>query len=106
MPILFVPNEDAPLSQGDILKGLRLYSTGSNWDDPREPGGSAERNKRYELCLVLSRPCVLEHKQEFLVAPVHAVREDPPTDVTSFDEAKHYLVNLILLRKITAICSG
>lgn len=94
MPILTVPNENAPLSQGDILKGLRLYSTGGNWHDPQEPGGAAERAERYELSLVLSRPCVLKHKEDFLVAAVHAVREDPPADVTCFAEAEHFLEDL------------
>lgn len=30
MPILRRPDDDAPLSQGDILQGLRLYVTGRN----------------------------------------------------------------------------
>ena len=94
MPILDAPNEDAPLSQGDVLKGLRLHSTGSDWDDQKTPGGNAEWARRYELCLVLSRPCVLEHKDEFLVAPVHAVQEQSPTDVTSLAEAEHFLTNV------------
>jgi len=94
MPILTVPNENDPLSQGDILKGLRLYSTGTNWDDPRETGGSAAWAERYDLCLVLSRPCNLEHKEDFLAAAIHFVREGPSSEITCFAEAKHYLEKL------------
>ena len=81
MPIVTTPNDDSPLNQGDILKGIRLYSTADNWDDGQELGGSAQLEAKFELCLVLSRPCVLEHKTDFIVAAVHGIKEAPPPEV-------------------------
>jgi hypothetical protein len=57
MPIIEVPQPGSPLSQGDILKDLDLFLTADGSDDE---GGRPEKSP-YHLCLVLSRPCVIEH---------------------------------------------
>lgn len=95
MPILLKPNESDPLSQGDVLVGLRLYSTSANWDDSELPGGPPEWEDRYGLCLVVSRPCVIAHKGSILVAAVHAVREAPPVPRDAgYEEVKLFLMKL------------
>lgn len=94
MPILKIPDPQAPLSQGDILKGLRLYLTDANWSDSVEAGGSALRREDFELCIVVSRACVLEHKSVFIVAGVDFVREKVPDDIRSFTEVQEFLHQL------------
>lgn len=89
MPIVILPSEDSPLSQGDILKGLRLYSTKGDWDNQDEPGGRSQLEK-FELCLVLSRPCVLQHKPDFIAAAINVVKEAPPVEVSPEDKVEAY----------------
>ena len=66
MPILETPNPDAPLTQGDILKGVVLHATSRKWD---ENGGRAETRGAH-LSLVISRPCVAAHKSQVIVAAI------------------------------------
>ena len=94
MPILRPPNDPDPLSQGDLLKGLRLYATAGNWDDSDELGGSAERIPDTELGLVISRPCVALHKPQIVVAAIHGQRESPPEGVDSYEKIKAFLGQL------------
>ena len=85
MPIVlpvFDPN--APLSQGDILKGVPLFNTG-------KPGTAAPGAVQYKApyCLVISRPCVTAHKDRVVVAAVERLAKSRPI-FEDFDEAKEY----------------
>ena len=91
MPILRVPSSDEPLTQGDVLQGLRLYATGADWT---APGGSPELLQGYDLSLVISRPCVVLHKRQIIVAAVKPIREPPQDDVKTFDEVQRFLNRL------------
>ncbi len=85
MPIIEpVRDQNAPLSQGDILKGVSLFSTRKSWTDD---GGEPERTHR-GLALVLSRPCVATHDEWVLVAAVEKYKNKPPAEFESYDEAK------------------
>lgn len=89
MPIIEagVLNE-TPLSQGDILKGVRLSST--KWNDD---GGEAQAGKQ-SLCLVLSRPCVAAHKDRIVVCAIEKYKNSPPAQFESFDEAREFYVEI------------
>ena len=66
MGIVKEPNADSPLSQGDILAQISLFITANvcgKAEPAKVPG---------ELCIVISRPCVLAHKPRFLVAAIDA----------------------------------
>jgi hypothetical protein len=89
MPILRLPNNDDPLTQGDILQDLHLYATGSDWAD----GGSPERLEGYDLSLILSRPCVIVHKPQIVVAAVKGIKEEPQ-DVETFEKVREFLTQL------------
>ncbi len=62
MPIIQNVSKAEPLSQGDILSGIKLFSTGLN-----NNGGESIICKS-TLCLVLSRPCAITHKEAIVVA--------------------------------------
>ncbi len=94
MPILRRPDDDAPLSQGDVLRGLRLYITGEDWGNLGSPGGSAERAERYEYSMVVSRPCAIAHKPTILVTAIDAVRGSVPSNVKSFAQVQAFLHDL------------
>ncbi len=79
MPILRLPKNDDPLTQGDILSGLRLYATGNDWN----VGGSPEELDQYNLSLVFSRPCAVLHKPRIVVAAGRVQYEDGNLDVES-----------------------
>jgi hypothetical protein len=76
MPIIEpVPDQNAPLCQGDILKGVCLFSTKRSWSD----GGGEPVGTNRALGLVLSRPCVAAH-DEWVVAAVGKYKNKPPAD--------------------------
>ena len=89
MPILRLPKNDDPLTQGDILQGLRLYATGCDWADC----GSPEWLDQWDLSLVISRPCAIIHKRQILVAAVKATKEEPQ-NVDTFDKVREFLTQL------------
>lgn len=91
MPILKPPESDAPLSQGDLLKGLKLHATGPDW---LEAGGTATNLHKGSLCLVISRPCVVAHKGRVLVAAVEAFKPSVPKDIESFKDIVGFLEDL------------
>jgi hypothetical protein len=91
MPIIEpVHDQNAPLSQGDILKGVCLFSTKRSWTDC---GGEPEGTNR-ALGLVLSRPCVAAHDEWVLVAAVEKYKNKPPAEFESYDEAKQFTVQV------------
>ncbi len=94
MPILRRPDDDAPLSQGDILQGLRLYITGRDWSSPAAAGSLAEEAEHCKYSMVISRPCVIAHKPTILVAAIQPVRGNVPGGLQSFDEVRAFLTRL------------
>ena len=90
MPILRIPQNNEPLTQGDVLSGLHVYASGNDWN----VGGSAEYLEEYDLSLVLSRPCVVTHKRQVIVAAVKAIIEDVPAEVETFDNVRAFLHQL------------
>jgi hypothetical protein len=91
MPIIeLVHDQIVPLSQGDILKGVSLFSTKKSWT---EGGGEPERTNR-GLALVLSRPCVAAHDEWVLVAAVEKYKNKPPGEFESYDEAKQFFIEV------------
>jgi hypothetical protein len=90
MPIIEVPEPRSPLSQGDILKDLDLFLTADGWG---EKGGRPEKSP-YHLCLVLSRPCVIEHKNTVIVASVEKLKDSPPRDANNFEAVLSFLTRL------------
>jgi len=89
MPTIELVPDDAPLAQGDILSGLKLYSTQRSW---KEDGGSAGESKA-ALCLVVSRPCVVSHKKHLTVVAIDVLQNArPPND--DFEAAVTYLETL------------
>src|SRR6476469_10361222 len=73
MPIVEIPKSGDPLSQGDILKGIPLFGTTSEWS--RAAAGVTKSVG----CLVLSRPCNLVNKKQFAVAAIEAYEHAHPT---------------------------
>lgn len=87
MPIIELVDADAPLTQGDILTGIRLFATADGW---LSEGGEAVKAGD-KLCLVLSRPCVALHKERIVVAMISPYKGNVPTDVKSFDQLLAFL---------------
>jgi hypothetical protein len=87
MPIIERPRQDAPLTQGDILSGVSLYATKGSWE---EKGGVAAA-ATFELCLVLSRPCVAAHKKYLVVAGVAKYPDSVPKGLDNFNKVLDFL---------------
>jgi hypothetical protein len=73
------------LAQGDLLFGLPLYHT-TLFDEDAPAASSAQ------LCIVILRPCVLEHKETILVAAV--LHSKDVSSSASFEDTRDYLVSL------------
>lgn len=86
MPIIETAIPDSPLSQGDVLSGVKLFRT--NCAD----GESIACPDRF--CLVLSRPCVAIHKPVVTVAAVEKYSPSIPKDVESFQDMLDFLTDL------------
>jgi hypothetical protein len=89
MPILELPRPETPLSQGDILSGVRLFATQGSWE---EKGGQAVA-ARFELSVVLSRPCVAAHKKHVIVAGVAKYPDAVPKGLDSFEKVLDFLTS-------------
>jgi hypothetical protein len=87
MPILEPALPDAPLTQGDILYGVTLFATRGSW----EPKGGQSAVMKFELCLVLSRPCVAAHKKHVIVAGIARYPDAVPKNIDSFDKVLDFL---------------
>jgi hypothetical protein len=86
MAIIEPHSRGTPLSQGDILKGIRLFLTRKGTD----AGDSTASEAKFGLCLVLSRQCVVEHKQSLIVAGVMKYSDDVSPELT-FQEVIDFL---------------
>lgn len=89
MPIVEMPKPDALLSQGDILADVRVFATDACWDGK---GGDSVKAP-FNLCMVLSRPCVAAHKETFLVAAVDKLKDKLP-GYDSFEKMLSLLTNI------------
>jgi hypothetical protein len=78
---------DSPLTQGDLLQGISLYST----DEWKSSGGKAVVAGRHKLCLVISRPCVTSHKDHLTVVNVEQMGSGIPDECKEFDQVLGFL---------------
>lgn len=90
MPIIELPKSGAPLTQGDILKGITLFSTKEGW---LEKGGEHEKAP-FKMCLVVSRPCVIAHKQHITVAGIEKYPDQVPKTIDNFDKVMSFLTGI------------
>jgi hypothetical protein len=90
MPIIEPPDPELPLSQGDVLKGISLYLTGGSWAQT----GGEHKKTAHKLCLVLSRPCVVGHKPNAVVAAIEKMADNVPRDVETFEDILGFLTDL------------
>lgn len=89
MPIIEPVPIEVPLSQGNILKGVRLFATAECWNAT----GGQPADVRTKLCLVLSRPCVAQHKRHVTVAAIERYKGNVPGDIKTFDDILGFLVD-------------
>ncbi|MBN2295613.1 MAG: hypothetical protein JXM70_24495 [Pirellulales bacterium] len=87
MPIIEPPGQSQQLSQGDILSDVNLFVTKHGW----ESNGGEYKKYSSEFCLVLSRPCVLEHKPTVVAAKIAKFPDIVPKDANSFKKIKDLL---------------
>jgi hypothetical protein len=90
MPILENVSNETPLSQGDILQGIRVHVTKPNWHE----SGGGSRYLDAEFAMVLSRPCAIAHKSSIVVASIESRAEGVPDSVESFEHVIEFLTDL------------
>lgn len=87
MPILQSVEHDAPLKQGDLLKGVPLFSTAAQ-GNPVDTEG---------LALIVSRDCATLHRKNIVVARVADLKLELPKFEDGikkpFDVGRHFLDN-------------
>src|SRR5688500_369739 len=81
MPILETPSPNAPLGQGDLLKGVNLHATTVDGEADVEPD---------QMALVLSRECVIENREAILVAHVTSDQGPFQTAMATFEDALNF----------------
>jgi hypothetical protein len=82
MPIIEPPRPDSPLSQGDILRDIPFFLTQTPWKE----GSGKPAKAPFNLCLVLSRTCVVAHKENAIVAAIDQLKGALPKGIDSFDK--------------------
>jgi hypothetical protein len=87
MPIIEPIAADVPVSQGDVLKDVRLFATRDIGADQ----GGEPHNAKASLCLVVSRPCVSAHKPNLLVAAIERYPDGVPREVETFEDVRVFL---------------
>lgn len=87
MPIVELPRAGSPLSQGDILEGVPLYATQNGWLD----SGGEPAKAPHKMCLVLSRPCAIDHKAHIVVAGIEKYPDEVPKTIDSFEKVLSFL---------------
>jgi len=90
MPIIEPSVPDLPISQGDVLRGVALFTTKESW---AENGGDHKQTNN-KLCLVISRPCVAIHKSTTIVAAIEKMQDSTPRDVVTFDDILAFLTDM------------
>ena len=86
MPIVERPVADAPLTQGDILKGIPLFITSGAWTDRPDV-----RKQPFEFCIVVSRPCAIAHKKHITVAGIARYPAAQPKGIATLDDLLIFL---------------
>jgi hypothetical protein len=89
MPIIEEVLEGDLLNQGDILRGVTLFAT----QDSANPKGGDAAKAPFPLCLVVSRPCAIAHKQNIVVAGIDKYPDSVPKDMNSFEKVLDYLTS-------------
>lgn len=87
MPIVEVPKTNGPLKQGDVLQGIKLFTTKEPWGDD---GGSSVKTE-HNLCLITSRPCNLANKAYANVVGVRKWPDATPKGLDSFEKTLDFL---------------
>src|SRR4051812_29924243 len=90
MPITEPAVDGSPLTQGDILQDIRLFATAKAWEDAK---GDANVSP-FNMCIILSRPCVIEHKTSVIVAAVDKIKVPIPGDTDTFEKMVSFLTTL------------
>ena len=85
MPIIESVHVDDPITQGDVLQNVPLHRTLIADSEPRSV------QSKSPLCMVISRPCGIAHKDDLLVAEIEKYDQSVPKGVESFAEALDYL---------------
>jgi len=90
MPIIQPVHESiAPLTQGDILKGVCLFSTKNSWSNGGECAPTSNT-----LSLVLSRPCVAAHGAWVVVALIQQYKNKLPAEFSSYEAALDFFTTI------------
>jgi hypothetical protein len=87
MPIIEPAPANDDLNQGDILQGIRLFSTADCWKG--EGGEAVIANDKF--CLVISRPCVAAHKANVTVVTIEEYSGSVPGEVKTFANVVQFL---------------
>jgi hypothetical protein len=87
MPIVEPPTAGSPLNQGDILRGITLLVTKESWN---EKGGDVARAP-FKMCMIVSRPCVVDNKKHITVTGVDKYPDETPRDVNTFDKVLDFM---------------
>jgi hypothetical protein len=90
MPIIEIATPGSPLSQGDILKDVDLFATG---EVSKASNGVAKKSP-HSMCLVLTRPCGIEHKASVIVTGVEKLKDDVPRELDTFKKVLSFLTDL------------
>jgi hypothetical protein len=90
MPIIEIAQPGSPLSQGDILKDVNLFVTG---EVTNASNGVAVASP-HTMCLILTRPCGIEHKSSVIVAGVAKLKDDVPRELDTFAKVQSFLTGL------------
>jgi hypothetical protein len=90
MPIIEPPIPDRSLTQGDVLKGVTLFLT----KESTATAGGEHQKTSHKLCLVISRPCVVGHKPNAIVAAIEKMQDNVPDDVKTFKDIRDFLTDL------------
>jgi hypothetical protein len=90
MPIIETQIPGSPLSRGDILRDINLFATGEAWG---AQNGTAAKSPR-SLCVILSRPCVIEHKNAVIVAGGDKLPDSTLRDADTFKRILSFVTNL------------
>ena len=69
---------------------VNLYLTKDGW---LESGGE-QKKMTHQLCLILSRPCVVGHKANAIVAAIEKMADNVPRDVKAFEDIIDFLTSL------------
>lgn len=85
MPIIESCHAKNPITQGDVLQHVPLHRTLIAEGEPKSV------QSKSPLCMVISRPCGIAHKQDLLVAEIVKYNQSVPKGVETFKHALDFL---------------